>query len=149
MEINPMSTKALMLAGVAAALMTLGSAGGGFAEVLNYSVDLTGAAEVPPNTSAGTGKVEATYDTDSKAFTWNITYSGLSGDATAAHFHGPAAAGANAGPVIPIEGSLASPIAGNATLTDAQAADLQAGMWYFNLHTAQFPDGELRGQLTR
>jgi hypothetical protein len=119
------------------------------AEMVTYNVPLTGTAEVPPNDSPGNGTLEATFDTETMVLSWTIEYSGLTGDATAAHFHGPAAADANAGPVIPIEGSLASPIAGTATLDEAQAADLQAGMWYFNIHTAQFPDGELRGQLVQ
>ena len=97
----------------------------------------------------GTGTVEATYDTAAKKLMWTITYSALSGPATAAHFHGPAAATANAPPVVPISGSLASPIKGEATLTDAQAADLQAGRWYLNIHTAAKPDGELRGQVAK
>jgi hypothetical protein len=119
------------------------------AESVVFVATLSGASEVPPNSAAGTGTVEATLDTDAKTLGWTITYSGLSGDATAAHFHGPAAEGANAGPVLPIEGSLASPISGTATLSDAQIADLQNGLWYFNIHTAQFPDGELRGQLKK
>jgi hypothetical protein len=118
-----------------------------FAEVLNFTATLSGGEEVPANDSAGTGTVEATFDTESKLFTWTINYEGLTGPATAAHFHGPAAVGENAGPVVPIEGDLASPISGEATLDDAQAADLQAGMWYFNVHTEQYPDGELRGQV--
>ena len=121
-----------------------------FAEQVKFSADLAGTAEVPPNDSAGTGKVDATLDTETKMFTWNITYDGLSGPATAAHFHGPAAPDANAGPVVPIpDDKLASPIAGEATLDDAQIADLQGGMWYFNVHTEKFPDGELRGQLMK
>ena len=55
--------------------------------------------------------------------------------------------GAKAPPVVPIEAPFTSPIKGSATLTDAQASDLQAGMWYFNLHTAKYPDGEIRGQV--
>jgi hypothetical protein len=51
--------------------------------------------------------------------------------------------------VVPIEGNLASPISGTATLDDQKATDLQAGMWYFNVHTAKFPDGEIRGQVTK
>ena len=119
------------------------------AESIAFKADLKGSSEVPPNDSAGTGTVEATFDTESKAFVWTIDYSGLTGDATAAHFHGPAAPDATAGPVVPIEGSLASPIKGEATLDDQQATDLQAGMWYFNVHTAQYPDGELRGQVLK
>ncbi len=131
----------------ATALALVFSAAPALAEVITFSVPISGAEEVPPNDSAGTGNVEATFDTESKLFTWNITYDGLTGPATAAHFHGPAAAGENAGPVVPIEGDLASPIEGEATLDEAQAADLQAGMWYFNVHTEQYPDGELRGQM--
>jgi hypothetical protein len=119
------------------------------AEMLNMTAELNGASEVPANDSAGTGTLEATYDTDTKMFTWTVTYEGLTGDATAAHFHGPAAPDANAGPVVPIEGDLASPIEGSATLTDEQATQLQDGMWYFNLHTAQYPDGEIRGQVMK
>ena len=67
----------------------------------SYVADLKGASEVPPTDSKGTGKVDATSDAASKKRTWTITYSGLTGDAVAAHFHGPAAPGANAAPVVP------------------------------------------------
>ena len=118
-----------------------------FAEVVKFTADLAAASEEPPTDSTATGKVEATLDTDSKVFTWTVTYEGLSGDATGAHFHGPAAEGANADPVVPLADPLASPINGNATLTDDQITQLQGGQWYFNLHTAKFPDGEIRGQV--
>ena len=119
------------------------------AEMLSYKADLKGATEVPANDSKGSGDVDATYDTASKKLTWTVTYSGLTGGATAAHFHGPAAAGANAPPVVPLSGKLDSPIKGDATLTDAQAADLQAGRWYFNVHTDANKGGELRGQVMK
>ncbi|WP_375452250.1 CHRD domain-containing protein [uncultured Devosia sp.] len=118
-----------------------------YAEVINMSAELNGASEVPANDSAGTGMLEATYDTDSNEFAWTVTYDGLTGEATAAHFHGPAAPDATASPVVPIEGPMASPITGTATLTDDQATALQDGMWYFNVHTAAHPDGEIRGQV--
>jgi hypothetical protein len=136
----------LLMASIA---LGLAGAPAAYAESIAFKTDLKGSEEVPPNDSQGTGTVDATFDTESKAFAWTIEYSGLTGDATAAHFHGPAAAGANAGPVVPIDGALASPIKGEATLTDEQATQLQDGMWYFNLHTAQYPDGELRGQVTK
>jgi hypothetical protein len=120
-----------------------------FAEQIKFTASLVGTSEVPPTDSAATGTVEATLDTDTKGFTYKVTYEGLSGDASAAHFHGPAQEGENAAPVVPIEGALASPIEGTATLDDAQIADLQAGLWYFNVHTAKFPDGEVRGQLAK
>ena len=117
------------------------------ADVMSFKADLTGAQETPPNDSKGKGAVDAAYDAATKILTWTITYSDLTGPATAAHFHGPAAVGAKAAPVVPIQGDLKSPIKGTATLTDPQAKDLQAGMWYFNVHTAKFPDGEIRGQM--
>ena len=132
------------------ALVGLALAGTAFtalAAQVNLSAMLTGTEEVPANTSPGTGTLEATYDSDSNVLNYTVTYSGLTGDATAAHFHGPAAPGENAPPAVPVEGSLASPISGTATLTDAQEAELLGGQWYFNLHTAQYPDGELRGQV--
>ena len=117
-----------------------------FAEIVAYPATLNGASEVPANTTTGTGMADTKYDTATKTLSWTITYSGLTGPATAAHFHGPAAVGANAGPVLPISGSLASPITGKAVLTDAQAADLAAGKWYFNIHTDANKGGEIRGQ---
>ena len=91
---------------------------------------------------------DATYDTVSKKLTWTVTFSGLTGNATMAQFHGPAEAGKNAGVAVPIPGT-ASPMTGSATLTDAQAADLMAGGWYINVHTADNKGGEIRGQLVK
>lgn len=120
-----------------------------FAQAVMYKADLTGAAQVPPNPAKGTGTLAATYDPASKKLSYTVNYKDLSGPATAAHFHGPAAAGANAGVVVPAAAPLASPIKGEATLTDAQAADLAAGRWYFNVHTAANPPGEIRGQVMK
>jgi len=109
---------------------------------------LTGAQEVPSVTTGGSGTIDTTFDKLTNVLTWTVTYSGLSGPVTGAHFHGPAAAGVNAGVVVPFTGDLSSPIRGKATLTGAQAADFTAGRWYVNLHTAKNPGGEIRGQLT-
>jgi hypothetical protein len=99
-------------------------------------------------TSSGTGTGTFTYDPATHTLTYNVTYSGLSGPAAAAHIHGPAEPGANAPPVVPFA-NAASPITGTATLTDAQAADLAAGKWYVNVHTAANRGGEIRGQIVR
>ncbi|MEO6747250.1 MAG: CHRD domain-containing protein [Caldimonas sp.] len=109
---------------------------------------MSGAQEVPPKPGPGAGTVVTTLNKETRALRWTITYSGVSGPVTAGHFHGPAAAGANAGVALPFSGSLASPIEGNATLTEAQMADVVAGRWYANLHTAANPGGEIRGQVT-
>jgi hypothetical protein len=114
-----------------------------------FSADLTSSVVVPPNPSTATGKADVTYDTVSKMLTWTVTYKGLTGKPTAAHFHGPAKVGANAAPVVGLTGSLDSPIKGSFTLSDKQATDLEAGMWYLNVHTAKYADGEIRGQVVK
>ena len=111
-----------------------------------FTAALSGGAEVPANSSAGSGTLEATLNKSTNVLTWKVIYSGLSGPATMAHFHGPALAGANAGVAVPFP-SAASPAQGEATLTAAQIADLMAGKWYANIHTAANPGGEIRGQL--
>jgi len=119
------------------------------AETITYKADLTGSAETPPNSSKGQGSVTADYDTAKMTLVWTVTFADLSGPVTAAHFHGPASVGENAPPIIPLKGKLVSPIKGSATLTKKQASELEAGKVYFNLHTAKFPDGEIRGQLAK
>jgi hypothetical protein len=120
--------------------------------------DLAGAPKLPTYTatlapgagitSTGKGTGTFTYDPATHALNYNVSYSGLSGPATAAHIHGPADPGANAGPVVPFA-NPASPIVGTATLTDAQAADLAAGKWYVNVHTGANRGGEIRGQIVK
>ncbi|MEO7954557.1 MAG: CHRD domain-containing protein [Polaromonas sp.] len=112
------------------------------------STQLRGASEVPANASPGSGSVDAVWNKDTNLLRWKVNFSGLTGPATAAHFHGPAAMGANAGVVLPWAGPISSPLEGSATLTPAQAADLMAGRWYANIHTAAHPGGEVRGQMT-
>jgi len=116
-----------------------------------YTAHLTGQDEVPPTTSAGTGDAKLTYDTTSKVLSWTVTYSGLTGPATAAHIHGPAVAGTNAGVVIPFDvpKAAAGTITGSKALTDAQYADLNSGRYYVNIHTDQNKGGEIRGQIAR
>ena len=114
----------------------------------SFGATLSGAAEVPPNGSAGSGNAKVEFDKASNVLRWTVTYAGLTGPATAGHIHGPAMPGQNAGVVVPFKGGVASPIQGEATLTPEQVADLMAGRWYVNLHTAAHPGGEIRGQLT-
>jgi len=126
---------------------TVAFAGPAFAEKFKAALD--GKSEVPANTSAGTGTADIDYDAATKKLSWKLTYSGLSGPATAAHFHGPAEAGKNAGVAVAIPNATASPVEGNATLTDAQASDLMVGKYYVNVHTQANPGGEIRGQVTK
>jgi hypothetical protein len=121
------------------------------AEMMTFKADMKPASEVPPNATTGSGAVTATYDTESKKLTYSGTYSGLSGPAIAAHFHGPAEPGKNAPVVVPIfaAATAKSPFEGSATLTDAQAADLLGGRMYVNVHTAANKGGEIRGQVLK
>lgn len=119
------------------------------AETVAYGCALDGKSEVPPNDAKGTGSVEAKYDAVSMKLSWTVTYSGLTGPATAAHFHGPAKPGANAGPIITLATPLSSPASGEQVLSKPQADDLANGLWYLNVHTATHPPGEIRCQLTK
>jgi hypothetical protein len=142
------ATKWIGVAGLTiAALLAVGAIAS--AETLKFKINLKSSEEVPPNPSTATGVLDATFDTATKVLTFEADYKGLTGDATMAHFHGPADTGKNASVAVPIQGSVASPIKGTATLTDAQAADLMAGKWYFNVHTAANKGGEIRGQVVK
>jgi Cu/Zn superoxide dismutase len=118
------------------------------AETVALKSELKSSNEVPPNNSTATGKAEATLDTVTKHLTYTVTFSGLSGPVVGAHFHGPGEAGKNAGIALPFK-TVQSPIEGTATLTENQVADLLAGKWYANIHTAANPGGELRGQMMK
>jgi len=132
----------------AVAMAALLTAGAARAEIVHFAATLTGGEEVPPNASAGKGELSAELETTEKTLAYRATYTGLSGPAVAAHFHGPAAPGENAPPVVMIK-NPASPIGGAVLLSNDEAADLLAGKWYFNVHTQANPGGEIRGQLKR
>ncbi|CAN7622707.1 CHRD domain-containing protein [Pararhizobium sp. LjRoot235] len=141
MQLSALKVGAIALVGFLAVGAT------GFAEEMKFKADLKGSTEVPPVQTSATGTADITYDSATKNLSWTIEYTGLSGDVTAAHFHGPAAVGVNAPPVVPIDMSALAK--GSATLDDAQATDLSEGRWYLNLHTAANPDGEIRGQVMK
>jgi hypothetical protein len=117
-------------------------------ETVTLMASMDAASELPPNDSKATGTVVATYDTASKLLSWKGSFYGLTGDVTAAHFSGPAGPGKNADVAVPIAKPTAL-LEGSARLTDAQAADLLAGHYYAEVHTAVHPGGEIRGQVIR
>jgi hypothetical protein len=88
--------------------------------------------------TAAKGTADLSYDPATRMLIWSVTYNGLSGPATMAHFHGPAVEGKNGPPVIWLAekgATVNSPIKGQATLTQEQAQQLTAGEWYINVHT--------------
>lgn len=145
---------ALVVVAVAAALVTVLS----MSPTTTFATSYTGGATINemqalstcnpnPAPAGGGGTAGVTYDSVTNLLTLDITFSNLSGPATAAHFHGPASPGMNAGIQVTIT-DLTSPSQGMATITDAQEADLLAGMYYINYHTSACPGGEIRGQVS-
>jgi hypothetical protein len=113
-------------------------------------IPLSGIQEVPFNSSQGTGTADVSYNKTTRRLTYTITFSGLTGNPTAGHIHASAPRGTNASVIIPFSGlpaSTSGTINGSAVITAAQETDLLNGLFYFNLHTAAFPGGEIRGQI--
>lgn len=131
-----------LIAGAAVAAMMVGSAA--YAEMMTYTADLSPSAVVPPTESSASGSADITVDTEAMTISWTTEVDGLTGDPTAAHIHGPAAEGENAAPMIDMSGNL---MEGSAEITEEQWTALQDGMTYVNVHTAEYPDGEIRGQV--
>ena len=138
-----MTRTALML--TAAAMLSMGAR----AETVTFHGAMSPESEVPAKTTGGKGSFTGKLDTSTKVLSYTVEYSGLTGPATAAHLHGPAPVGSNAGVLVPFSPPLASPIHGEVTLTDDQVADMMNGTTYANLHTAANPGGELRGQVSK
>ena len=99
-----------------------------------------------PAPAGGGGSAYMTYNSGTNLLTWDITFFNLSGAVTVAHFHGPAMPGVDAGIQVTIT-DMTSPSQGSATISDGQEADLLAGLWYINYHTAACGGGEIRGQV--
>ena len=109
-----------------------------------FTATLNGNNEVPSNASTATGTATATYNEDTNKLTISVPYTGLT--ATGAHIH-KGAAGVSGGVIFPFT-DLASPLTlTNVTLTEEQETDLMNDLYYVNIHTAAYPDGEIRGQL--
>ena len=142
------------LSAALALIALIASSSHAFALIIPIQATLTGAGEVPANGSPAKGLMEGTFDTDTNTLTWTVTYSGLSSAPIGAHFHGPVSyLGLTPEENAPIQvgtpGDLASPFHGVAKIDAAQAKDLKDGRWYFNVHSKNFPAGEIRGPIVR
>jgi hypothetical protein len=138
-----MFRRVLLATALSAAFVSAASAA-----TVSYTARLSGRNEVPKTDSKGTGRLHATFDTQTKAFNYTLTFENLTGPATVAHIHGPATRTQNAGVIAPLgDKNPTSPITGSVTLTDDQVKSLQASKLYVNVHTAANPGGEIRGQI--
>ena len=115
------------------------------AQTTLFNLVLEGAQQVPPAATGAGGSGTATYEASTRQLTLNLGYSGLSSAETMAHIHGPALRGANAGILFAL--AAGSPKTDAVVLSPAQETDLFAGRLYVNIHTVNFPDGELRAQI--
>ena len=122
-------------------------------EKINYAITATAnpSQEVPPVTnSTGSGTVSGTYNKNTNTLVYTATWTGLTGNATNMHFHGPANVGEPAGVAVGITGftnTASGSVTNTIQLSEAQEADMLAGKWYYNVHTAANPGGEIRGQV--
>lgn len=135
------NTKSLLA--VLATVVLFASSASAVTHTFTYSLDQAQAGTVGAATGAGT----ATYDDVTGEFTWSYTFMGLSGMPTAAHFHGPAAPGDSAGPIVTVPSPATTPNMGMAMISPSDGQDLINGLWYLNIHTAMHTGGEIRGQL--
>jgi len=136
----------MVLAGLASA----GAIGVARAAPIKMTVPLTGAEQVPPVQTSGTGTATILFNPDTRVLSWSVTFSGLSGPPTMAHFHGPAPAGKNANVKVWISKKgepVTSPMTGETKLNEDDAKQFMAGDWYVNVHTNDHPGGEIRGQV--
>jgi mono/diheme cytochrome c family protein len=110
---------------------------------------LGGQNEVPAVDAPGTGTAFVRYDADTSRIAWTVEYAELTGPATGAHIHGPATTEETAGVLINLgqDGIPEGRFEGEADITPEQAAQLNDGLLYVNIHTEANPGGEVRGQL--
>ena len=132
-----------------AGIAVLSLAAGAVAQTLHFNFVIEGSQEVPPVNTPGIGVGDVFLNTQTNELSWNIGFTQLLGTVTGAHFHGPAPIGINAGILFDIGAvsGLVSPMIGSTILSPAHAADVHAGLWYMNIHTARHPGGEIRGQV--
>ena len=119
---------------------------------LPLTASISGLNERPTpltNSAAGSG----IFSLEGDALAFNITYSGLSGPAIAAHLHGPATTSDSTNVQINLApfsvGALGTSgaFSGSVSLTSTQRNMILNGLAYFNIHTSANPDGEARGQV--
>ena len=144
-----MKTARLLLLTAVAALAFAGLGVAASQETYKVHASLTGSQETPKNKSKATGTFSGTVveKNDTKKLTWKLTFKNLSGAAQAAHIH--LGKKGVAGPVaIPLCGPCKSGAHGTAKVTQKIVSAFEHGKAYANVHTAKYPNGEIRGQIS-
>jgi hypothetical protein len=111
----------------------------------------SGSQEVPAVATSATATLTGTYNASNNRLDYTINWTGLSGVISVAHFHGPAMAGASAGPIHDINittNGVNGSTSGSVTVADSTESHLLNGKVYYNLHTIANPNGEVRGQVS-
>ena len=131
--------------------LTLGAAASALATTFSYVASLSGLNEVGPNASPGTGTASIVYDDVAATITVSVTFTNLTAPATAGHIHGPATTAQNAGVLFPFSGVPGATSGTVPTqsfaISSTQVGYLTGGLLYVNIHTSNFPGGEIRGQI--
>jgi CHRD domain len=113
---------------------------------VTFLAALNGASEVPANASTATGTATLTFNTSTKVFSITVTHN----IATPTNGHIHKGASGVSGPAVFPFASFTSPISYTSAALDAtQETDLNANLYYVNIHTAAFGGGEIRGQLIK
>jgi len=109
-----------------------------------FTATLAGGQETPANNSTASGTATLLLSPDETTARVSLNFTGLSSPQTAAHIHGPAVIGV-AGPILfPLPNGQVSDF--EIALAPGQATDLKNGLWYINVHSNNFTNGEIRGQ---
>ncbi|MCU7552135.1 CHRD domain-containing protein [Chitinophagaceae bacterium LB-8] len=144
-----------LFGGLLVSFITMGCSDDDDETVKQVTYDLSGQASAaneirtPPVVSSATATISGTYNESTNVLQYKIDWSGLTGNATAMHFHGPATPQQNASVMIAIPGSNtpSGSISESITLHDTVEAHLLGGKVYYNLHTQAYPGGEIRGNI--
>jgi hypothetical protein len=114
-----------------------------------FTANLSSSQEVPTNASTATGYARVFLNETTGMINFTVVFSGLSSNQSGAHIHGPAARGVNASVIINLgtPGGTSGTITGTAAITPTQITQLRAHQTYLNVHSSNFPNGEIRGQL--
>ena len=144
----------LVVLGVMALMLSAVADGNRGAKPVKFSAALNRGQVIPHLTGTGSGSGRFTATLSGTTLKWTLSFSHLTGQATAAHIHA-GARGVSGGILVPLCAPCASPAAPSISITNtskvtqAEIRAMEAGKTYVNVHTAKNPNGEIRGQLTR